>query len=1086
MSDMYEPLRLVSDTYPGVVPRVRAQGLMALVIAVSILWALVWLTYRAYQVCLTPNEVLVDKLGLDIPPTPEVTLEEIGSRQVRIAWKYPEYQNSIHKHVIRINGVRAGESKRTETAATILNLNPGHIYHICVTAVSAANFQTSSPVLHIRTTPASFPQNQDGNVSGSPIIQAYVPKPSPLVSPSAPVMSRELSGGQLAGKRASGGRKQESPAQTGGDISRRGSLDDAEESLEQLAARLKSLQEENENLDKQIYQEEKEHESLMKELEEQRNELRQRVKEKDEASGDLRKHVSKLESVNRTAQNERNKRERLLQQKEAERQKRKEDIIRWEAKLVEIKEEQSKVRKEKARIEEDAAKRMDECRAKIANEQAEMKALDEDIKVKGSRIKQMEDERRRLEGGDNEEERELDRLEKERERLWEVKLANLRAQYASLISVHAQAQQQYFEAQERLKWVTANRTNTTYPFPALPSLDPDLSRRASSRRGRHRGSLPSDMSSPAAFPLVDTAFINSNNYSQVGNGSPTFPPGSAFFNINNGMTIHDLNDPSDFMRTDSGNPPMSPRADALLPSDLLGDGDEEPSSTSPPSSNQLPNLDPSAAPFENLLPGSRSPESSNSRSPSIFASPHGSQKNTPEDEGKASQEQKSVTEGPSEATQSTSRRLSGLFGFNRQRGKTVADGPPLLGSLKSGQSQSFPRNLDQDFDPIGTRRRRLSYTSGWANPMNSLFPRSSNTNVTSDSSSDRIPASRKLMFPSFFSTSRSGSAGAGGLENSSLGQSIGAAGYNQFSPRHDPIDPSILGTVPRGSLSPRPSSTYSFDNHLPKPSGDTQPFGWPTSDKIAHRSSPLGVDWSSPTTWSRSQSRRPSFQHGSSHHLPLGLPVGDVDFFDRPYEFQRPVQAPIGTRPPSSHRPSTPKLNPAAPSFKTLFGKKQEKSKNKENESSKSRDSENNGDDVSPAASRRSKDSRSMHASTDDSLERITSNTPSESVSTKESFIQKITRKGSSSKFNMPWKDRSGLFSKKSDSVSQGDVDGDGTSEMQLGKSIDSTVSSTFSADKSSKSSLSFSFMRKSKKDRAASECSEKASETGDDDASEA
>ena len=47
MSGMYEPLRLVSDTYPGVVPRVRAQGLMALVIAVSILWALIWYAVKA-------------------------------------------------------------------------------------------------------------------------------------------------------------------------------------------------------------------------------------------------------------------------------------------------------------------------------------------------------------------------------------------------------------------------------------------------------------------------------------------------------------------------------------------------------------------------------------------------------------------------------------------------------------------------------------------------------------------------------------------------------------------------------------------------------------------------------------------------------------------------------------------------------------------------------------------------------------------------------------------------------------------------------------------------------------------------------
>jgi hypothetical protein len=96
--------------------------------------------------------------------------------------------------------------------------------------------------------------------------------------------------------------------------------------------------------------------------------------------------------------------------------------------------------------------------------------------------------------------------------------------------------------------------------------------------------------------------------------------------------------------------------------------------------------------------------------------------------------------------------------------------------------------------------------------------------------------------------------------------------------------------------------------------------------------------------------------------------------------------------------------------------------------------------------------------------------TSAENASSKESFIRRITRKGSSSKFGS-WKDRSGLFSRKSD-ASQGDADEEGDSEAQLGKSIDSTVSSA-----PSRSSLSF-FSRKSKKsDKAASETSERPSE---------
>lgn len=96
----------------------------------------------------------------------------------------------------------------------------------------------------------------------------------------------------------------------------------------------------------------------------------------------------------------------------------------------------------------------------------------------------------------------------------------------------------------------------------------------------------------------------------------------------------------------------------------------------------------------------------------------------------------------------------------------------------------------------------------------------------------------------------------------------------------------------------------------------------------------------------------------------------------------------------------------------------------------------------------------------------------------KESFIRKITRKGSSSKFSS-WKDRSGFFSKKGDTL-QVDIEEDASSDVQLGKSVDSTVSSVPSADRSTRSSLGF-FSRKSRKSDKASETSERASEAGDD-----
>ena len=514
---------------------------------------------------------------------------------------------------------------------------------------------------------------------------------------------------------------------------------------------------------------------------------------------------------------------------------------------------------------------------------------------------------------------------------------------------------------------------------------------------------------------------------------------------------------------------MSPRADSLLPSDLLGD-EESPELPHPVVRSRFSNLEPNTQ-LENFPHGPPSPVSSGSRPGSLFASPHENQ--TQQDD---SQQAHLAVAG--EAPKSASRRLSGLFGLHRPRGKTLADEPPLLGTLKPGQSQSYPRNVDE-MDPIGSRRRRLSHTGNWANPI-SLLPKSSTNSVTADSSSDQ-PPSRRAAFSNIFSSNRFGFGGGSGPGKPNE-SSDSNTGYNQFSPTHDPIDPSsILGTVRRGSLSPRPSSTFSFENQLPHPSTDNRHFGWPSADK-GHRS-PLGFDWASPSTWSRGLSRRPSSsQYGSSGHLPLSL-TGEPDFLQDSFERQnRPLQAPIGTRPSSSHRPATPKLNPAAPSF-TVFGKRSDK--DKEKETGKDRDLDGlldlHMDEGSPSESRLSRDSQSLSIFTGDSyesLERLPSNNSLDNSSAKESFIRKLTRKGSSSKFSS-WKDRSGLFSKKGDS-SQGDIDEDRNSEAQLGKSVDSTISSAPSADRSTRS-LSF-FSRKSKKsDKAASETSERISETGDE-----
>lgn len=311
-------------------------------------------------------------------------------------------------------------------------------------AVSAANFQTSSSVLHVRTINNVSPQAQEDDIDCGPVIQAYVPKPSSAIVPSViPSISREHSGGQISSKRISAGRRPTAPSVTSSeyvpaDADSKAAEDESEEVIRQLSERLKALQQENDAIETQLSQEDKEHETFSRELEEQRNKLKQRVREKDEARGDLRKRVNTLENTNRTVQNERSKRERLLQQREVEKRKRQEDIARWTNQLASIEKDSTKIRDDNIKLKTDTETKLSEIRAKISREQSEMKSLDDEIKAKKSRIKQMEEERRRLEGDDGDDNHELDRLERERDRYWEIKLGNLRAQYSTLISAHIQ------------------------------------------------------------------------------------------------------------------------------------------------------------------------------------------------------------------------------------------------------------------------------------------------------------------------------------------------------------------------------------------------------------------------------------------------------------------------------------------------------------------------------------------------------------------------------------------------------------------------------------------------------------------------
>jgi len=211
----------------------------------------------------------------------------------------------------------------------------------------------------------------------------------------------------------------------------------------------------------------------------------------------------------------------------------------------------------------------------------------------------------------------------------------------------------------------------------------------------------------------------------------------------------------------------------------------------------------------------------------------------------------------------------------------------------------------------------------------------------------------------------------------------------------------------RDPTSPRPASIASSE--FPRPSAESAPFGWPAMETGLAKNSPLAANWSLNVTqpWSRNPSRRPSIQHGgSSGALSTGLATEEDEFL--PIEnLSPPPVGVIGTRPSSSHKPVTPKLNPAAPTFKAMFIRtsKADKGKGKAQDTDSADEAASKpSDDYSPAPPRKSRDTYSIRtddssmADSHESLDQTVSNTPSE---VKENSFQKLLRKGSSSKFSL-------------------------------------------------------------------------------------
>jgi hypothetical protein len=994
-----------------------------------------------------------------------------------------------------------GESSRNETGITVTGLKPGHFYNARVIAVGNNNFQAGSQVIRLKTYGRDG-RSETGSVRGTSLLVAEESQNGHLADSSDEstgarrhgagveaietaennhAASRESNNVQVTPRRNTLARKH-SPS-TASEHPTANPVGDHEESMLELTERLEAVRTETEEVVAQISKDAEDFRLQMIELARDRDEKKQALKEKEDASEKLRKEVHLSERSNRQAQNRKTAKEKTLRDKQAERAKMQDDITRWDDEIQQMRSEMESMDKEKEELEKVKETKLEAIREVLRQQQATLNNMEEEIRVKGLKIKDLEEERQRLPvAQDDEQSKARDNAEMLKDMEWEAKERELLASYNAGLVLNRTLKVQFEQVQAMYNQMSARQAINTamYHHGNASGVDYDNGMsRTRSRRGRQRKSRTSTVSSPInAYPNTDSAFSGPSTYANMTAIAPTFAQGPYFdLNATTGMSQlpeNSVMDEAD-IRSLTGGAPLSPTAAALLPSNIFAD-DEPPS---PRADAHFPSLGPSISHEDDQ----QSPPTS--CSPSLISSPQASSHNLSafptvpeyaEEADRPSGEFGAIgTMPPSTNTQlPPARRFGDLF---RQRGKTLKEDGLAFGTLKSGQSQSFPRHSDESEAP-GYKNRRTSFSTAFSGlPF-----------LNRGVSGEQIPESSGLAHSRNVATRR--------------------RGFNMFSSSTE-NDTSIYSN--RNPSSPRPASIASSE--FPRPSTDSAPFGWPAVDgAFANKNSPLATNWSlnlGQGPWSRATSRRPSIQHGSTSNLVSSIATEEDEFL--PTASPPPVGV-IGTRPQSSTS-VTPKLNPAAPTFKAMFGlgsksdkseKTKGKGKDKDKTTSDATPESSLYDEGSPTESRKSRDTRSIHTQSDsiaesqDSLDRTASNTPSDLASSagkdKENSFRQLLRKGSSSKFFRSKEAIFGSSKKGSDRNASGDRSSnfeefDETGEDErLGRGFDSVTSSPQpggSTPKEGRRSVNWGRFTKKVKGAATSRTSMEAGERDKDRASE-
>ncbi|CAI4218641.1 unnamed protein product [Parascedosporium putredinis] len=619
-------------------------GNMFLVVAASC-----WLLYRSLQTMRIPVGDLIDILKVDVPEAPDV------------------------------NGVNVGNSGPQDTAITVTGLKPAHFYNIRVIAVGSNNFQSGSSVIRLRTygkdskprltngrlPPSFLDQEQHRRREDEPDGDNELPRsplPSIEAAPALDGSSSRDSGPPVTSNRRNTVSRRHSPSVASLD---RPTPKDAgsgstetQESLAELNEKFQRIRKEISDTVAQYEREEGEFKVQEDQLRKDLERKRQVLKEKESNTEQLRKRVNITGEQMRAAEKERAKKEQLLKDKQAKLQNTRDRIAKLESETESMRSKRDGFTVKKAELDEFKKSQLADLEKDNSVLQEECSRLEAELKEKGKMLKELKLERQKLPGGDADERwRETD-IQLRRE--WETRRKML--------------EQRILAEMQRRHDLTAN-------VRMLHNLIEQYRSHQSTLANAYiQGKPPGlDFVDPSQHPYVD----DSTTADSFG---------------------HDQSFSSVRVSSLTAGAPLSPTATSLIPAGILGDDDLPPS----PSSEhfQSPFGRPMSA---NLLEADPQSPASSNRSLSLMSSPQGSSQHLPfppfpSEPG--DRRSGALTSSPTAPDVQPSRFTSLWSPFQRARGagKTTDELGPPLGTLKPGQSRSFPRQID-DWDAASNKRK---------------------------------------------------------------------------------------------------------------------------------------------------------------------------------------------------------------------------------------------------------------------------------------------------------------------------------------------------------------------------------------------